>query len=172
MNSSWVYSLGGPLILIPQSACQYWNGIGRNYPEDKGDYGRACAVDDFIGLIDVGPARALVLGDDPARTTYLPDHGLLLREIAGDYDDDEVREAAVRLLPDVSWRSRLSWEITEPLVLFDSVYDYAHVIAAGEEQIHVDLAPGRYIVEAGYLEIPDTAYLILVRLTRDIRPSI
>jgi hypothetical protein len=29
----------------------------------------------------------------------------------------------------------------------------------------VDLAPGHYTAEAAYLEIPDTAYLILVRLT-------
>jgi hypothetical protein len=56
MESTWVHSLAGPLILIPESACQHWNGAPRNYPDDEGDYGRACAVDDFIGLINVGTA--------------------------------------------------------------------------------------------------------------------
>ena len=170
MENTWVHSLGGPLILIPQSACQHWTGAPRNYPNEEGDYGRACAVDDFIDLIDVGPARALVLGDDPARTTFLPAHGILLREIAGD-DDDEIREAAIRLLPAMSWSSRLLWEVTEPLVLFDSVYDYGHVAADSKEHIHVDLAPGRYTVEAAYLEIPDTAHLILVRLIPAAQPA-
>ncbi|WP_344447880.1 Imm21 family immunity protein [Acrocarpospora macrocephala] len=57
-------------------------GDQESLADEVGDYGRACAVDDFIGLIDVGTAQALVLGDDPARTTFLPEHGLLLREIA------------------------------------------------------------------------------------------
>jgi hypothetical protein len=70
----------------------------------------------------------------------------------------------------MTWNSRLTWNVTESLVLFDSVYDYPHVIVDGEEQIHIDLAPGRYTVEADYLTIPDTAYLILVRLTRASDP--
>ena len=124
----------------------------------------------YIGLIDVRHARALVLGDHPARTTFLPSHGILLREIAGG-DDDEVLEATLRLLPAVNWGSRLSWEITEPLILFDSAYDYPWVVTQEEEQIRVDLTPGRYTVEAAYLEIPDTAYLILVRLTPAAQPA-
>jgi hypothetical protein len=128
------------------------------------------AVDDYIGLIDVGHARALVFADYPGRTTYLPGHGILLREIAGG-DDDEVLEAALKLLPAVNWGSRLGWEVTEPLILFDSVYSYPEVVTDREEQIRVDLTPGRYTVEAAYLEIPDTAYLILVRLTPSSQPA-
>jgi hypothetical protein len=107
MESKWVTTLGGPHILIPQSACHLWNGAPRNYPDEEGDYGRACAVDDYVGLIDVGHARALVFADHPGRTTFLPSHGILLREIAGG-DDDEVLEATLRLLPTVNWGSRLS----------------------------------------------------------------
>ena len=107
MENRWVTSLGGPLILIPQSACHLWNGAPPDYPDEEGDYGRACAVDDYIGLIDVGHTQALVLGDYPARTTFLPDHGILLRKIAGN-DDDEVLEAALKLLPTITWESRLS----------------------------------------------------------------
>jgi hypothetical protein len=42
---------------------------------------------------------------------------------------------------------------------------YPYVVSAGEEQLRIDLPPGRYSAEAAYLEIPGTAYLILVRLT-------
>jgi len=164
METTWVTSLGGPLILVPHSACPLWRGAPPNYPEEEDDYGRACAVDGYIGLIDVGHAKALVLGDYPARTTFLPGHRILLREIAGG-NDEEIIAAALGALPAIDWQSQLTWEITEPLILFDSAYDYPHVVSAGEEQLRIDLPPGRYSAEAAYLEIPDTAYLILVKLT-------
>jgi hypothetical protein len=63
----------------------------------------------------------------------LPGHLILLREIAGG-NDDEVFAAALAL----AWESRLTWEITEPLILFDSVYDYPCVVSAGEEQLRID----------------------------------
>lgn len=164
MQGTWVTSLGGPLILIPESACPLWGGTPPNYPDDEGDYGRACQVEDYIGLIDVGHTTALVLGDHPARTTFLPDHNVLLREIAGG-DDDEVLAAALEHLPTIQWESQLTWEISEPVILFDSARAYTHVVSANEEQLRIDLAPGNYVAEAAYLKVPDTAYLILVRLT-------
>jgi hypothetical protein len=39
------------------------------------------------------------------------------------------------------------------------------VVSAAEEQLRIDLTPGRYTAEAAYPEVPDTAYVILVRLT-------
>jgi len=129
MDSTWVTPLGGPLILVPQSACPLWGGAPPNYPDEEGDYGRACAIDDYIGLIDVGHAQALVPGDYPARTTFLPGHRILLREIAG-RNDAEVLAAALGALPAIRWESQLTWEITEPLILFDSAWDYPHVVSA------------------------------------------
>jgi hypothetical protein len=171
MEATWVTSLGGPLILIPQSGCPLWGGAPPSYSDEEGDYGRACAVDGYIGLIDVGHTTALVLGDHPARTRFLPDHGILLREIAG-VGDDEVLAATLERLANIGWESQLTWEITEPLILFDSVNDYPYVVlSAGEEHLRIDLPPGRYTAEAAYLQIPDTAYLILVRLTPSNLPT-
>jgi hypothetical protein len=170
MEITWVTSLGGPLILVPQSACPLWGGAPPNYPDEEGDYGRACAVDGYIGLIDVGHAKALVLGDYPARTTFLPDYSILLREIAG-ANDEEVITAALGTLPTIDWESQLTWHITEPLILFDSAWDYPYAVSAGEEQLRVDLTPGHYTAEAAYVEVPDTAYLILVRLTPVQQPA-
>ena len=164
MNTTWVTSLGGPLILIPESGCRHWGGAPPIYPDEEGDYGRACAVGDYIGLIDVGPTIALVLGDMPARTTFLPGLNLFLREIAGS-DDFDAAAAVADLLPSITWKSTLNWDITEPLILFDSAYDYAWVLESDEERLRIDLPPGRYHVQATYLEIPEEAYLLLVRLT-------
>jgi hypothetical protein len=163
MNTTWVNSLGGPLILIPESACPLWGGAPRDYPEHEGDYGRACAVDGYTGLIDVGSAKALVLGDMPARTTFAPEHNVLVREIASD-DDIDPSAMVARLLPEIEWEPGPSWEITEPVILFDSACHYQYVIDANEDRLHLDLTPGRYDVQAAYIEIPDEAYLILVRL--------
>jgi hypothetical protein len=148
--------------MIPESACRYWSGSPRNYPDDEGDYGRACSVEDFVGIIAVGSAEALVLGDDPAATTFLPERSLLVREIAGDRGTD-YSAAVVELLPRIDWDSRVEWTVHESLVLFDSVHDYADI--EGEEHLRIALTPGRYVVEAAYAEIPDEAVLILVRFT-------
>jgi hypothetical protein len=51
---------------------------------------------------------------------------------------------------------------------FSDITALSHaLVPAREEQLHTDLKPGRHTVEAAYLEAPDTACLILVRLTLD-----
>jgi hypothetical protein len=163
-DSPWVTSLGGPLILIPESGCPLWGGAPPpSYPEVKGDYDRACTVDDYIGLIEVGTAHALVLSA-PEPTTFLPDRGLLVQSIAAD-DDFDLIEVLDQLLPTIDWQEQLIWSITEPVILFDAVYSFAEVITDNEEHLQIDLLPGRYVVEAAYLKIPDTAWLVLIRLT-------
>ena len=80
-------------------------------------------------------------------------------------DDFDAAAAVADLLPSITWKSTLNWDITEPLILFDSAYDYAWVLESDEERLRIDLPPGRYHVQATYLEIPEEAYLLLVRLT-------
>ncbi|WP_141365421.1 Imm21 family immunity protein [Streptomyces sp. 6-11-2] len=77
---------------------------------ERAAYGRACLVEELNGIIEVGPAHALVLGDDPAATTFLPERSLLARRIAGDHDVDYCG-AVAELLPLVVWDSRVEWTI-------------------------------------------------------------
>ncbi|MEW2121056.1 Imm21 family immunity protein [Streptomyces sp. NPDC005474] len=125
---NWVASMGGPLIVIPVSALQEWSGcteagmvIGDT--EDPDDYDRACAVDDLAAVIDVGlgGARALVLGDEPARACYLPERRAFVRWLAAD-SDAELLAAAERLLddPTTSWEAAGLWETDGPAMLMDS----------------------------------------------------
>jgi hypothetical protein len=61
-----VESAGGPLVLLPERARGDWTGV------DGDHYGRACAVDGYLGVLDVGEDHALVIGDEPASTALLP----------------------------------------------------------------------------------------------------
>jgi hypothetical protein len=53
----------------PEIGLPVLDRLSAHLPDDDGDYGRACSVEDLIGIIEVGPTQALVLGDDPAATT-------------------------------------------------------------------------------------------------------
>lgn len=164
---TWVESTGGPLVLVPESVCHHWGGAPLTYPDDEGDYGRACEVDQYTGVIDVAGAQALVLGDAPARTTFLPQHGVLVREVAGDENDADLPALVAGLLPHVGWQRGPTWSIREPVVLFDSVHAFTDI--ATQEHLRVSLPAGEYLIEAGHIEVP-SAYLILVRLLPE-RPS-
>lgn len=58
-----------------------------------------CEVYGYVGLIDVGGAQELVLGDMLARTKFLPQRNVLVREIAGDEDDATLSALVADLFP-------------------------------------------------------------------------
>ncbi|MFG1862024.1 Imm21 family immunity protein [Microbispora bryophytorum] len=159
---TWVSSLGGPHILVPQAALPYWHGTPRNYPEDEGDYGRACSVPGYIGLIRVGPVEALVKAE-PSPTTFLAERRALISWV-GAYSEEELVEVATEVMDaeSVPEGEELTYTVDEPLILFDSAYGHDDI--SSEEHLVVDLAPGRYTVRAAYVEHP-RAYLILVQFT-------
>ncbi|MET9249304.1 Imm21 family immunity protein [Nonomuraea sp. NPDC003709] len=101
----------------------------------------------------VGARQALVLGDEPAMTTYLPTERLFLRWAAA-YSEAELVAAAKRALaaePDWDDDEDLNWEVREAVVLFDSAIPGA------------ELEPGRYRVRATYMKDEDN-WMILVQL--------
>ncbi|MDX2545423.1 Imm21 family immunity protein [Streptomyces sp. WI04-05B] len=125
---NWVASMGGPLIVIPVSALQEWSGCTEDGmiigdTDDPDHYDRACAVEDLAAVIDVGPAgaQALVLGDEPATTCYLPERRAFVRWLAAD-SDAELLVAAERLLddPTTEWEAAGVWETDGPAMLMDS----------------------------------------------------
>lgn len=61
LQYTWVSSAGGPLLIAPQSALLLWTGTdSTDGPlEGWGDYGRACAVDGYIGVVAIGEQQAL-----------------------------------------------------------------------------------------------------------------
>ncbi|WP_063819226.1 Imm21 family immunity protein [Herbidospora cretacea] len=161
----WVSTLGGPLIVIPESACRHWNG-GQlmKHPDDEGDYRRACDVNGYIGLIDVGPAKALVLGDGPADTTFLAGLNLFVRWIAAD-SPAQILHVATEMAGSARWEEELTWDIQGPVILFDSVLGYEDL--ATEEHIRVELPAGRYSARAAYIQT-ERVWTVIVQLVRDL----
>ncbi|WP_328393698.1 Imm21 family immunity protein [Nocardia sp. NBC_00416] len=163
MPYTWVHSAGGPLLIAPESELGHWGGAeDMDGPvETWGDYGRACSVRNYIGLVAIGSQQALVLGDQPARTTYLPGERVFLRGAAA--GSDVVR----RVLRDITWDpdEDLVWEVREPVVLFDSAWAGAEI--EPDNQLLVDLDPGSYRVRATSLRDSGN-WMILVRLQQII----
>ncbi|MBM7830848.1 hypothetical protein JOE59_001553 [Agromyces cerinus] len=168
-NSAWVKTGGGPLIAVPESVLEAWHGaddedddLDDGVEEGVGDYGRACAVAGYAGVIDVGGTPALVLGDDPAPTTFVSERSLFLRVPAADSAEAAVG-ALGRALEVARWEEAAHWDVPGPVVLFDSAF--AADDLGSTSSLRVDLAPGRYRVETADVEPDDDTWLLLVRLS-------
>lgn len=173
----WIASEGGPLLLLAREYLQYWEGTepptgGRTIearfrwsgqPDAPAtDYDRACDIDDYLGLVNVGPGQALVLGDEPLATTWWSageTGGMLVR---WRYARDE--EAVVQALAHIP---ETIWEPTqlvltggpEPMYLFDAAEPGAEV----DEYLVVELGPGQYTLATGVYEPDDYTALVLHR---------
>ncbi|MFF2570976.1 Imm21 family immunity protein [Streptomyces sp. NPDC058084] len=129
LGLTWVESMGGPLIVVPVSALHQWGGCTEDGvivggTDEPDDYDRACAVEEYAEAISLGDARAasaLVLGDEPATTCYLPEQRIFLRWLAAD-SDAELLATAEAVLSDLAtpWEDCGVWETDGPAVLMDS----------------------------------------------------
>jgi hypothetical protein len=81
---NWVCSAGGPLIVAPAEIARYWRGVEGWSPsevqrdladESVSDYARACGIDGYLGSLKVGHGEALILGDEPMQTAFIPRPG-------------------------------------------------------------------------------------------------
>lgn len=70
----------------------------------RDDYTRACEVEEYAGVIGLGETSALVLGQEPATTCYVPERRIFVRWLAAD-SDAELFAAAEAVLadPDTAW---------------------------------------------------------------------
>ncbi|WP_028662150.1 Imm21 family immunity protein [Saccharomonospora iraqiensis] len=161
MSAEWVESGGGPLIAIPESVLGRWFGAFGG-TTDVEDYDRACSIYDYVGVIEVGGKPALVLAGEPAATTFLPEARMFVRAVAGDAEDDEFVALVPSVVAEARWESGAEILVQEPLVVFDSAYQFARL--KEDEFIRVDIPSGRYRVRAAEEEWGDAAVMILVQL--------
>ncbi|MER8185046.1 Imm21 family immunity protein [Kitasatospora sp. NPDC094015] len=155
----WIESEGGPLVVLPEEALGAWRGTDGDAPDS--DYARACAVDGYAAVIPAGPAEALVLGDEPAATTYLPEHRLFVRWCAAE-SEAALFAALGPALEYARWEEGLSWRTPGAAVLLDAAAPGAG--AGPRERLTLDLAPGRYAVRAAWVEPDPLTWLTLVQL--------
>ncbi|MGW2168974.1 immunity 21 family protein [Streptomyces sp. NPDC001705] len=157
----WVESGGGPLIAVPETVLPFWTGADGE--DADSDYDRACEVDGYVGLLPVGDSTALVLGDEPASTAYLPEHGTFVRWCAAD-SEAEVLAGVPAALDTAEWEPEVAWRVPGPVVLFDAAWPGAASERAG--RVRVALAPGRYAVRAAEARPGAETWLSLVQLRR------
>ncbi|WP_045697992.1 Imm21 family immunity protein [Streptomyces rubellomurinus] len=178
LDPTWVESMGGPLIVVPVSALQHWGGCTEDGMiisdgDQPDDYDRACEVEELaevIGLRDRGDVSALVLGDGPATTCYLPEQRAFVRRLAAASDAEllAVTEAALND-PATPWEECGLWETDGPAVLMDSVEAGEHLgvpypDGSGEpDQAPVDLPAGRWRVRA-FQKTGDSPWISAVQL--------
>ena len=181
---SWVGSGGGPLIVVPSEIAHHWRGVETTRPptgdldsiwEDvrsKDDYGRACGVDDYLGVLACGPGECLILGDEPMQTTILPtgDGGLVVRWMWAESDED-VRRAA-RSAPEGVWGATSHrFDVGGGgLLLFDSAYPGDDLPTtsegAGVPWLRVTVPSGTYEIDTADHQPDEQTRLILHRLRR------
>ncbi|MEU7721040.1 immunity 21 family protein [Streptomyces tibetensis] len=155
----WVESGGGPLIAVPETVLPFW--AGADGEEAASDYDRACEVDGHVGLLPVGDCTALVLGDEPAATAYLPDHGTFVRWCAGDCED-ELLASVPSATATAEWGAETTWKVPGPVRLFDAAWPGTGL--ADTDQVRVALEPGTYTVRTARVQPGPETWLDLVRL--------
>lgn len=163
----WVDSGGGPLIAVPTSALGEWTGASMDDGDSWGDYDRACQVDGYIGVLDVGADQALVLADEPASTTYLPDRRIFVRWIYANSEAEVVR-LVPRALKIADWKDAGTWTTSGPAQLFDSGYTGDGL----EHTTHltVDVAAGTYLIRTASVQPDRRTALVLVQLVEQTQP--
>lgn len=155
----WVESGGGPLIAVPETVLPFWAGADGD--ETASDYDRACEVEGRVGLLPVGDSAALVLGDEPASTAYLPDHAAFVRWCAADSEAELLAEVPAALAT-AAWEDEVRWEVPGTVVLFDAAWPGNDSARAGH--VKVALPPGRYAVRAAQVKPGPETWLGLVQL--------
>jgi len=158
----WISESGpGPLVVVRKTLLDSWRGVNAPAGESS-DYGRACTVDE-LGCVDIKGGVALVLGDDPLRTTWIPkpQGGMFVRWVTA--DDEAAAIAATDTGADATWT---------PTGCTFTTAGGAHVLfaasAAGtdvtsEGGLTFDLREGEYSVSSAMLE-QRTASVLVYRL--------
>lgn len=186
----WVASRGGPLLLMPGELLPSWGGIkpppdGRSItatfrwgsPDDPAsDYDRACDVDGYLGLIDVGDGQGLILGGEPDVTAWHAfaasgdgngtDGGIVIRCEYTDSDSDADIIADVVQIPVSAWiDDELVLHVgREPLYLLDAADDLSSLESNNYLTMH--LPAGSYSLASTQFEQTGHTRLLLHRLLR------
>ena len=161
----WIYSGGGPLILLDQRWLKEWQGHDREQYErgEETDYDRACAVADILGILPVGGGHGLIFNDEPMSTTWwrseTTDHVILIRWVYA--ETDTAVTAAMKEPLAVTWTASgiIFTATTAQIILFDSAYAGEKI----EESLPIPLAAGSYTVETAECEPDAKTALVLHR---------
>jgi len=161
----WIYSGGGPLILLDQLWLNEWQGHDLDQYErgQETDYDRACNIEGYLGLLPVGAEYGLVLNDEPMSTTWwlteTTGNIMLVRWV---YAENAVAVTGAMKEPiAVTWiATGIVFTATAgQVILFDSAYAGEKI----EESLPIPLTAGSYMVETAEYEPDAKTALVLHR---------
>lgn len=176
---NWIDSAGGPLILISDKSFGLWSGILnrsaylKNIEEDsddfldpeEADYGRACLIEGYLGLVKVDNEDALILGGEPMLTTFFFASGkpVLARWFYGE-DELFVENTLLNIDSDAikNWEFATMFDInTDKQFLFDSACSKTMLDENQWECLEINIKPGQYKVSTSVFEPDISTKLIL-----------
>lgn len=143
----WIESGGGPLVVVPQTHLGRWGGVDCRSTDDTSDYDRACEVSDDVAVIRVADTEALVLGDEPFRTTWLPNEkgGFLVRWVYADKEESISEFLSAPSLEEALSASGVSFTTPGMCVLFDSAEPGDDIRG---DSMTLALKPGTYAIKS------------------------
>ncbi|MFE4975529.1 Imm21 family immunity protein [Kitasatospora sp. NPDC056651] len=146
MSLTWLDTEGGPFVVVPCDALSQWSGT-------EGDYDRACEVMDLVGVLELPDgAAALVLGDEPLSTAYLPEHQVLVRWYYAETEEG-IADIITAGLPNAEWDEGPVLPTPGELVMFDAAY-FGTEVGTLTDGTAITLDAGRYRVDSASIE-PD-----------------
>ena len=163
----WIYSEGGPLLLVERRLLSEWNGSDTSQPEDRPtDYDRACAIVEYMGVIEVANGSAFVLGDEPLQTAIWKDSRDEFTLVRWSYAESEA--AFVEVFGQFPNEPQWDPEIVEfniedgELVIFDSAFSGREVL----ESLEIEVNPGLYRARLMLWEPNDKTSLVVHEFRR------
>ena len=156
---------GGPHIVLPNSVASAWAGdkIGANPLDPDSDYGRACAIEDRFGFIEVDGKQALVF-DSPPLVAWDPEstnsqHYFFVLWAWASVDTDDLLD-----------RAKTDTEMSPTETIWEVPEGGARMIFAGDDpsgtivgRINIPNLAGRYQLHTGEYDVKDDGKVIVLR---------
>ena len=176
LTLQWVQSNGGPLLLVTEFLQPSWAGVEAPDPPrliqatfrfqqsgEPTDYDRACdAGGDYLGIVSVATGQALVLGDVPLQTAWVPEDngpgGWLVRWEFAESEAEVERTLVKAQVPEWS-PGPVFHTVPGNHCLFDAAIPGRDV--SDDEGLIIHLAAPAYRVSTGFLRPdPETSLIV------------
>ncbi len=88
---NWIMCDGGPHILMESKFLEIWKGESDEaYQESVRYYEQACMIDGYIGELNIGPGRCIIIGDDVPSSTWISNGDANGTIVVCNYMDEEI----------------------------------------------------------------------------------
>lgn len=160
----WLESAGGPLLLLEEHLLESWSGVFSEPSQTPfTDYDRACAVNDYIGIIAVDSGFGIVLGEEPFSTAWFQfaetKNSLLVRWVFAE-NESAVTDALANLQSAAWKKTGVKIQFSgDRLILFDSACNGSNI----NESLEIEIPKGWYAVETFHYKPNEKTSLILHR---------